>query len=242
MPRKHVKAAQPGGTTVRQPQPRARRTYEEMFTDELKKLSGEGQGLVNNQTLMNQLGWDSDRYQRVKEQLLREKRIIGSRGGPGGAVALAAPAKAKTLNLFVSYSHADEEIKKQLEKHLHPLERINLIKKWSDRHIKPGQEWDRVISENLKEADIAIILVSVDFLNSSYCYDVEMDEALDYHEKGKLKLIPVIVGHCLWKLAPFTRLQALPKDAVPICSWPSRDEALVNVADGIRIAAEELLA
>ena len=166
---------------MRQPQSRIRRTYEEMFIDELKKLSGEGQGLVNNQTLMNTLGWQPDRYQRVKEQLKRQNRIIASRGGPGGAVALVAPAKAKTLNVFVSYSHADEEIKKQLEKHLHPLERLNLITKWSDRQFKPGQEWDREISGKLKDADIVIILVSVDFLNSQYCYDIEMDEALDYH-------------------------------------------------------------
>jgi hypothetical protein len=82
----------------------------------------------------------------------------------------------------------------------------------------------------------------VDFLNSSYCYDIEMDEALDYNEKGKLKLIPVIVGHCLWKFAPFAGIQALPRDALPIYSWSSRDEALANVADGIRIVAEELLA
>jgi len=220
---------------------RIRRTYEEIFTDGLRELSGEDQGLVNNLTLMTKLGWESDRYRRVKEQLQRQGLIISSRGGRGGAIALSAPTRASALNLFVSYSHADEGVKKQLEKHLHPLERMNLIKKWSDRQIRPGQEWDRVISANLKAANIVVIMVSVDFLNSSYCYDIDMDEALEYHDKRKLVLIPVIVGHCLWNLAPFARIQSLPKDALPICSWPNQDEALVNVADGIRVAAEGLL-
>ena len=220
---------------------RSKRTHEEIFIDELQKLSEGGQKIVNNQTLTTKLGWEPGRYQRVKGQLKLQGLIIGSRGGPGGSVALAAPAKAKTLNLFVSYSHEDEEVKKQLEKHLHPLERMNLIKKWSDRQIKPGQAWAGVISDKLKTSDIVVILVSVDFLNSSYCYDIEMEEALDCHEKKKLVLIPIIVRQCLWKLAPFARIQALPKDALPIYSWPSRDEALTNVADGIRTAAEELL-
>lgn len=226
---------------MRKLQPRARRTYEEIFIDGLKKLAGEDQGLVNNQTLMAELGWEVDRYRRVKEQLQRQGLVIGSRGGPGGAVALSTSARATALSLFVSYSHADEGVKKQLEKHLHPLERMSLVKKWSDRQIRPGQEWDRVISDNLRTANLVVILVSVDFLNSSYCYDIEMDEALEYHDKGKLTLIPVIVGHCLWKTAPFARIQALPKDALPICSWSNQDEALVNVAEGIRTAAEALL-
>jgi hypothetical protein len=179
---------------------RTRKTYSQIFVDRLEKASGKGEKLVNNQTLMNELHWEPDRYWRIKEELQRQGVIIGSRGGPGGAVALAASTKATALNLFISYSHADEDVKKQLEKHLHPLERINLVKKWSDRQILPGQDWDRIISDNLKTSKIVIIMVSVDFLNSSYCYDIEMEEAIEYHDQGKLRLVPVIVGHCLWKM------------------------------------------
>jgi hypothetical protein len=106
----------------------------------------------------------------------------------------------------------------------------------------PGQEWDKVISDKLKTARIFVIMVSVDFLNSTYCHDIEMDAALDYRQKGNLEIIPVVVRPCLWKNnTPFGGIQALPKDGLPICTWPSQDEALVNVAEGIEKAAERLL-
>jgi tetratricopeptide (TPR) repeat protein len=39
--------------------------------------------------------------------------------------------------------------------------------------------------------------------------------------------------------SPFGKLQALPSNAKPITSWADRDEAFLNIAQGIRRAAEE---
>jgi len=43
-----------------------------------------------------------------------------------------------------------------------------------------------------------------------------------------------------WREAPFSKLQALPKDAKPVDSWSKRDEGWTDVAKGIRKAIEEL--
>jgi hypothetical protein len=60
------------------------------------------------------------------------------------------------------------------------------------------------------------------------------------HAAGEARVIPVILRPVDWHSAPFGTLQALPKDGHPVTSWSNRDEALLDVARGIRAVAEEL--
>jgi TIR domain len=167
-----------------------------------------------------------------------------TRGGPGGAIVLAEAPNVKIpapLHVFISYSHRDQTTKEELVKHLSPLKRLKLIADWHDRKIEPGDTWSQVISDNLKKADIVILLVSVDFINSKYCYDIEMGQALDRAADGNTVIIPVIARSCLWKNTPFSSYQALPTDGRAISSWPDQDEALSVVAEGIQQVAERIL-
>jgi hypothetical protein len=88
---------------------------------------------------------------------------------------------------------------------------------------------------------IILLLISIDFINSEYCYDTEMERAMERHQKGEARVIPIILRSCLWQYAPFAKLQALPKDAKAVQSWSDRDEALTDIVDGIGKVAEELL-
>ena len=82
-------------------------------------------------------------------------------------------------HVFFSYSHADEELRNELEKHLAGLLRQGVITTWHDRRIGPGEELHGQIDEQLNAADIVLLLVSADFLASDYCHDVEQPEVLN---------------------------------------------------------------
>jgi len=43
------------------------------------------------------------------------------------------------LELFYSYSHKDEELRNELEKHLAMLRRLGAINEWHDRRIGAGK-------------------------------------------------------------------------------------------------------
>lgn len=64
---------------------------------------------------------------------------------------------------------------------------------------------------------------------------------MERHEAGVARVIPVILRPCDWQGTPFGKLQALPSNAKPVVSWADRDEAFLNIAQGIRRAAEESL-
>jgi TIR domain len=142
--------------------------------------------------------------------------------------------------LFFSYSHADEELRNQLEKQLKILKRQGVIDVWHDRMIGAGNEWKGAIDSHLENDDIILLLISPDFLDSDYCYDIEMQRAIERHDSGDAIVIPVFLRPCLWEGAPFGKIQGVPKDAIPVTKWANPDEAMLNVATGIKLAAERI--
>ncbi len=144
------------------------------------------------------------------------------------------------MKLFFSYAHKDEPLRDQLATHLSLLKRQNIITDWHDRNITAGADWSQAIDDNLNTANIILLLISADFLASDYCYDKEMTRALEHHNQGTARIIPIILRPCDWHSAPFGKLQALPKDAKPVTQWDNPDEAFTHIAQGIRTAIAEL--
>jgi len=65
------------------------------------------------------------------------------------------------------------------------------------------------------------------------CYGVEMKRALERHDQGKARVIPIILRPVNWQETAFSKLQVLPQDAIPVTRWSSRDEAFSNIAMSI---------
>ena len=142
----------------------------------------------------------------------------------------------KAVNAFISFAHEDDALRAELETHLKLLRRLSLLDTWTDRRIAPGAEWKGQIDEALERADLIMLLVSADFVGSDYCWDVEMKRALVRAAEGSATLIPIIVRTCMWKDAPFGKLQVLPDGGKPVTAGggkSGRDKAWTNVADGI---------
>lgn len=143
------------------------------------------------------------------------------------------------LHVFKSYSHVDDELREELDKHLSVLRREGVINSWDDRRIGPGEEIHGEIRAHLESADIVLLLVSADFLASDYCYDVEMQRALERHKQGTARVIPVILRPCDWQKAPFGILKACPNDGKPVVNHKTHDEGFLQVAQAIRQVATE---
>jgi hypothetical protein len=144
----------------------------------------------------------------------------------------------RVIEVVSSYSHLDEALRDELDRHLSVLKRRGVIRSWYDRDIDAGQEFAIEIDQHLNAAHIILLHVSVDFIASDYCYGVEMKRAMERHDAGQAQVIPVILRACDWKDAPFGKLKALPKDGKPATSWNNRDEAFTDVAIGVRKAVE----
>jgi hypothetical protein len=146
------------------------------------------------------------------------------------------------VEVFCSYAHQDEAFVHALKAHLSSLLRQRAISFWYDRLLPPGADWACEIDEQLNRASLILLLISADFLASDYCYGVEMARALARHTAREARIVPVLVRAVDWQDEPVADLQALPAGARPIASWENRDEALADVARGLRQVIAELAA
>ncbi|WP_133510145.1 TIR domain-containing protein [Candidatus Thiosymbion oneisti] len=139
-----------------------------------------------------------------------------------------------SVKVFISYSHHDEEDKDELVKHLSLLKRNGHIDDWHDREIDAGIDWKASIDSALESSEIIILLVSSNFLHSDYCMDVELEQALARHQTNKARVVPVVVRPCDWKDSGFSKLEVLPRDGRPIVKWDDKDDAWLDVVEGLK--------
>jgi len=148
---------------------------------------------------------------------------------------------AKKLKVFLSYSHRDEEMKRQLDTFLSNLKRADSIEVWQDRELLAGAEWDSTIKKELGSADIILLLISADFNASNYIWENELATAMQRHEKGEARVIPVILRNCEWQDMPYAKLQALPANGQPVSDFTDKDKAYTEIAKEIRRVVESLM-
>jgi len=149
------------------------------------------------------------------------------------------PSDEQPVELFISYSHRDEELCDKLKAHLANLRRRKVIDDWHDRKIVPGEEWAKKIDDHINSARVILLLISADFMASDYCSDIEVKRAMERHEAGEAVVIPVILRPTHWEGAPFSKLQALPKNATSVTEWKNEDSAFLNIVEGITAAVEK---
>ncbi len=145
-----------------------------------------------------------------------------------------------SLEVYFSYADKDEDLRKELENHLSVLKQQGLITGWHRRNISAGMEQASEINAHLNTAHIILLLISPDFIASDYCHNVEVKRALERHNAGEARVIPVVLRPVYWKGASFGELEALPANGKPVTSWSNHDEAFLAVAEGIRKVIEEL--
>ena len=144
------------------------------------------------------------------------------------------------FKVVIFYAHQDQEYFRELDKHLSNLKRQQIITSWYDGNISPGTEWELQIKEQLRSAQIILLLVSADFMASDFCYTVEITEAVARHDANQARVIPIILRPTDWKGAPFAKLKLLPTDGKAITKWPTHDDAFEDIVQGIRASIDDL--
>jgi phosphate/phosphite/phosphonate ABC transporter binding protein len=143
------------------------------------------------------------------------------------------------VKVFISYAHEDQELRKELEKHLIVLTHSKKIEIWHDQEIPPGADWEEHIDIHLKDADMILLLISSSFIASKYCWNKEVQEALERHKAGTARVIPIILRPVVWEDTPLGKLQALPTRGIPVTEWTNQDTAFQNVVQGIQKVLEK---
>ena len=93
--------------------------------------------------------------------------------------------------IFISYAHEDVEWKDRLVKQLNVLEAEGILDVWDDSEIGPGQDWNAEIERRIQSADVAILLISADFLTSKFIKANEIPPLLERRQRDGVTIFPV---------------------------------------------------
>jgi hypothetical protein len=149
----------------------------------------------------------------------------------------------KPITVYCYYAPADHMYVHELKKHLAFLEKRGLLTLWQDGDIYLGADIRKERLSLLNHADVILIFVSPDFLDSDSCFGTEMRQIMQRHALGEAYVIPILLRPVHWQGAPFSHIEPLPKNGVPVSSerWFHLDEALFGVTQGIVTVLQELL-
>ncbi|MEM8486915.1 MAG: toll/interleukin-1 receptor domain-containing protein, partial [Bacteroidota bacterium] len=124
------------------------------------------------------------------------------------------------LKIFISYAHIDENFKNELIIMMQGMQRRGIVDAWQDRRIEAGDEWYQKIKNAMEECDLALLLVSSDFIASPFINDEELPQLIIRRQQEGMRIIPIIVRPCLWDSEPIIKdLQVLPKGGKPIITY-----------------------
>lgn len=144
------------------------------------------------------------------------------------------------MQVFISYSHRDANHLENFKKHLITLERNKLIETWCDKELIPGDLLDREIRNNLLKSDVIIFLISVDFLNSYYCYEKELLEVINNIDNSAARIVPVIVRDCDWQDGTLDNYTCITYKDFSISNEGNEDAAWLHVVNQLKTILDTL--
>ena len=139
-----------------------------------------------------------------------------------------------TVEVFISYAHEDRRWREKLEKHLSSLKKQQFIHAYYDGDISPGKKIEDETLLHLKSAQMILLLVSSNYMAADFCYQDELQEAIERDTAKQARVIPIFLSPVECGNAPFAELESLPSNHKPISKWRGReDDAFFDIVQGI---------
>jgi TIR domain len=150
--------------------------------------------------------------------------------------------ETNTTRIFISYSHENEiwlteytDPRKNVKNPKYLLDfwerslRGKNVEFWFDREEKQGihggDQWRSRIFEEIDKSDIAILLITQDFIISPFIRDEELPHIMDRSMQGKIEILPILLEPARWKdLEINNTYQLTPGKPTPLSEYLETSE------------------
>jgi hypothetical protein len=151
-----------------------------------------------------------------------------------------APKVQVTKSVFISYSHKDAAWLAKVKMFLKPLEDQGLLQIWDDTNISPGSEWLEEIKRSLESAQVAVFLITQNFLTSQFIGQKEFPVLLDKAKNRGCLIFWIAVSASTVGDSELSRFQAAndpnkPLDTLP---EPAQNTVLTDIYNRMKKAIQ----
>ncbi len=148
----------------------------------------------------------------------------------------------KKLNIFISYSHSDKRWLERLNKHLKVLSNYSdSIECWEDTKLRGGDKWREEITAAIKKANVAILLVSTDFLASDFISSDELPSILRKAQEEGTCVLPLLVAPCEFEISEIGGFQAVNSPDKTLADLGNNEAAIERVFLELNRSLKDLL-
>ena len=142
------------------------------------------------------------------------------------------PKQAENTLIFIAHHKKERDELQKLLTHLAVLKSKNALTIWHKSQIPAGENHQKTYDDHLKKANIALLLITADFIASSEFQNLKTKLS----NQPKTKVVPILVKPSSWKEDSYLKkLQVLPKNkqTIPASSTVNTDEAYVHITSEI---------
>jgi hypothetical protein len=138
--------------------------------------------------------------------------------------------------VFISYARRDNDWLVRLKRVLAPLVQNYTIDPWDDSRLRAGQDWHEEITNAMRRARVAVLLVSPNFLDSHYITREELPFMLSAAQQHDVSIVWVPVAASLYEETPLLHIHAAHNPAQPLNTLADGevDRCLVAIAKKIK--------
>ena len=146
-----------------------------------------------------------------------------------------AVPEEKPGRVFVSYSHMDKAWLEKLKIMYKPLPWGKDATVWDDTLIQPGGEWEKAIGDSLAAAEVAVLLVSPNFLASDFIREKELPRILDAARRKQILVLWVLLAASFYEAVGLQIYQAAHDIKRPLetLGRAQRNKALFEICENI---------
>lgn len=169
-------------------------------------------------------------------------RTQGTLAAPGNEEQVIAPGtnRARRARVFISYSHKDRKWLSELQIMLKPLMRNGIIELWDDTKIEPGVIWREEIKRALVSSEVAVLLVSANYLASDFIANHELSPLLHAAQNAGTTIFWIYVSSCLYEQSEIVEYQAAYDTTRPLdrMTKANRQAVLSEICTRIKLLVE----
>ncbi len=104
----------------------------------------------------------------------------------------------------------------ELRTYLYELENQGLVKIWDDREIMAGAQWKNEIRKALLSAEMAVLLVTQDFIASPFIRSEELPPLVKAAKSADVKLFWIAFSSCTFEGTVIEEFNAVNSPEKPI--------------------------
>ena len=129
---------------------------------------------------------------------------------------------AQKVKVFISSSTDEKDIAVvgKLDKFLGGLKNSGIIEVRTSQEITAGSDLEKETKRELQNADLILLIISIDYITSSKIWKKELEIAMGRHERMEARVIPIFARSTpLLDILQFSKLKDLPGDKKTISDF-----------------------